>query len=90
MSDNKDKQVVLKKWSAIALWSVNSISDTCAICRESLQEPCPHCQREGVKEGSGCQPKFGVCNHAFHTHCILRWLKEKNTCPMCNEIWNYQ
>lgn len=24
------------------------------------------------------------CNHEFHMHCITRWVKIKNNCPLCN------
>jgi len=23
------------------------------------------------------------CNHSFHLHCIFKWLRVKNTCPLC-------
>ena len=23
------------------------------------------------------------CNHRFHLHCITRWLRNNDTCPMC-------
>ena len=23
------------------------------------------------------------CDHYFHTKCIVKWLKENNTCPIC-------
>ncbi|CAH9069838.1 unnamed protein product [Cuscuta europaea] len=26
-----------------------------------------------------------LCAHTFHFKCIKRWLKEKKTCPVCNE-----
>lgn len=26
------------------------------------------------------------CNHIFHTHCILIWLKENDNCPLCRSI----
>lgn len=29
----------VKKWSAVAMWSWDICADTCAICRNSLNEP---------------------------------------------------
>ena len=29
----------LKKWNAVAMWSWDICADTCAICRNSLNEP---------------------------------------------------
>ena len=40
---------------------------TCAICRN------------GLTSGTEDLP----CGHKFHTMCIHRWLRCKNTCPMC-------
>jgi len=30
---------VIKKWNAVAMWSWDICADTCAICRNSLNEP---------------------------------------------------
>jgi len=27
-----------------------------------------------------------ICNHKFHYKCILQWLEENNTCPICRMI----
>ena len=26
------------------------------------------------------------CNHIFHNECIYKWLRKKDTCPICREI----
>ena len=29
--------------------------------------------------------KWTKCNHIFHSHCILDWIPEKPSCPLCRE-----
>jgi len=33
-----------------------------------------------------CQVKQIPCNHYFHEHCLVPWLKMNATCPNCREI----
>ncbi|BFF90650.1 E3 ubiquitin-protein ligase RZF1-like [Drosophila madeirensis] len=41
----------------------------CSVCKESLQ----------ADEILKSMP----CKHEFHKHCLIRWLKEARTCPLC-------
>ena len=37
-----------------------------------------------------CTVAWGACNHSFHWHCISRWIKTRNTCPLDNNNWELQ
>ncbi|KAG7571395.1 hypothetical protein FFLO_00578 [Filobasidium floriforme] len=76
---NKDEpRFVVKKWNAVALWSWDIVVDNCAICRNHIMDLC------------GCTVAWGVCNHAFHYHCINRWLKTRNANVYYSRTWELQ
>lgn len=82
----------IKKWNAVALWTWDMVVDTCAICRNHIMNPCIECQSNSEAGGSAnaCDPAWGQCNHAFHKHCIARWLNTRPVCPLDNQKWQYR
>lgn len=62
----------------IKAFFTNEIKD---ISNEFAKEPCRICL-ETFKKGD----KWIAlpCIHHFHSKCIIKWMNEKNTCPICN------
>jgi len=78
------------KWMNTHLTMKCKLSDTCAICHNNLVYICIGCEADHeFGESVECKVAFGECEHIFHKHCISRWLKSRNFCPLDDQKWTH-
>jgi len=90
MESHKELQpgeIIIKKVRAIGSWKFDG-QDVCAICRNSLVEPCVECLSNGGGRDE-CKIAWGICMHPYHFHCIQKWLKTRESCPIDNSPWEF-
>ncbi|GMR52692.1 hypothetical protein PMAYCL1PPCAC_22887 [Pristionchus mayeri] len=70
-------------------WAYDIDQDICSICCNNIMDLCIECQAS-LDAPNECIIAWGTCNHVFHFHCISRWIKTRQVCPLGNSEWNFQ
>lgn len=59
---------------------IKSLKIKKSTCKRVEKEDCPICLNDFEDDEEVC---FLDCTHKFHHNCIVQWVREKNTCPLC-------
>ena len=66
--------LVIKKFSPVFFWSWDVHSDSCAICRVMLMEPCLNCQVNNKTSCVGKTMEKGANKPYLHLHSMITYL----------------
>lgn len=62
---------------------LDATNNTCPICKYDLLK-CNICNKQN------CKSVIGKCGHGYHLHCIDKWRKTRNVCPLDNQPWEFK
>lgn len=83
-------KMTVQKVRVVAAWTWDAGDDACGICRNAFDGCCPDCN----VPGDMCPIAWGECSHAFHLHCISKWIAAQpagqHKCPMCRRPWKFE
>lgn len=81
----------IKSLSLRGSWVLDVFNDECPICRNNVLEQCSDCNiSTNLQNQTECISVMGCCSHVYHLHCINKWLKKNNTCPLDNYKWEFK
>ncbi|EGT52130.1 CBN-APC-11 protein [Caenorhabditis brenneri] len=92
LETNTRLNITIKKMHVCGEWRwLRGGEDTCGICRMEFESACNMCKFPG----DDCPLVVGTCRHAFHRHCIEKWIaaptnQPKAQCPLCRQDWQIQ
>ena len=68
----------------------NNTRKHCRIHSVGDNDICIDCQaNQASSTAEECSIAWGYCNHAFHFHCISKWLRKRPNCPLDNQEWEF-
>lgn len=86
---NQEGSITLEKWVILTSYAPKAPNDKCEICHNHLNEKCATCleSKDNILT-KVCNVSMGKCGHAFHGHCINRWLtNDVKSCPVDQSPW---
>lgn len=89
LKTNTRMSITVKKLHVCGEWKwLQGGEDTCGICRMEFESACNMCKFPG----DDCPLVLGICRHAFHRHCIDKWIaaptnQPRAQCPLCRQDW---
>ena len=83
--DVKTPKYIITKFNPVYVKYDKFETEICAICKSSFSSPCAQCEANDI--ASPCPIENGFCGHAYHLHCIRKWVEHHPTCPTCNAKW---
>lgn len=86
----KKPEIEILEFYPVCTWAYDAQTETCAICRNSISDICVQCQKNDKALDYECKIAWGECSHAFHEHCINKWLKNRPLCPLDAKPWVYK
>lgn len=87
----QEKPVELVSMQLYGTWGLKIEETVCLFCRGLLLEHCPNCVEDKDTGGTKvCDQTTGKCGHTFHSHCVAKWLQDKQHCIHCNNQWTPQ
>lgn len=90
---NTESQIEIVSLSPVAEWTYQFPMEKCTICMEKLVGKCVKCLDSHNICANECPISLGKCGHAFHYHCIDKWIKEKQgfgDCPIDKTPWDFR
>ena len=89
---DKNNRIKMNKWILYGVHAPKSSNENCSICHSELYTKCHDCfDKSNNYLNIECPVSIGKCNHAFHHHCIYKWICEASgsaMCPICTIPWD--
>ena len=94
-----ERKLEVKKWNPNNLYTpkINADITNCDLCHKDIMALCSDCyenrhmREEYIEKHGECLISWGLCDHSFHFHCIMKSLKTNDMCPSDNQHrWKFQ